>query len=69
MLLLLQFFNYPITTTSRPVLISIGYSGADMANLCREAALGPIRDAAHDIQHIAAEEVSSYNTCSINSNL
>lgn len=38
-------------------LKSGGYSGADMANLCREAALGPIRDAAHDIQHIAAEEV------------
>ena len=31
-----------------------------MANLCREAALGPIRDAAPNIQYISAEEVSLY---------
>ncbi len=28
-----------------------------MTNLCREAALGPIRDAAHDIQNIAVDQV------------
>ena len=36
-----------------------GYSGADMANLCCEAAFGPVREAAETIQHIAADEVYS----------
>ncbi|XP_072042630.1 fidgetin-like protein 1 [Amphiura filiformis] len=35
-----------------------GYSGADMANLCRESALGPIRAIqGTDIQHISADQV------------
>jgi len=34
------------------------YSGADMANLCREAALGPIKSlASADIENITADEV------------
>ena len=28
-----------------------------MASVCREAALGPVREAAENIQHISAEEV------------
>ncbi|XP_052266375.1 fidgetin-like protein 1 isoform X2 [Dreissena polymorpha] len=35
-----------------------GFSGADMATLCREAALGPIRDMSFgDIENIAADQV------------
>lgn len=35
-----------------------GFSGADMATLCREAALGPIRDMSFgDIEHISADQV------------
>ena len=42
------------------VFVFVGYSGSDMVNLCREAALGPIRDAAHNIQHISPDEVWEY---------
>ncbi len=31
-----------------------------MTNLCREAAYGPVREAAGNLQHITAEEVSVY---------
>ncbi len=40
---------------------STGYSGADMANVCREAAYGPVREAAKTIQHISADEVSCHS--------
>jgi xanthine dehydrogenase iron-sulfur cluster and FAD-binding subunit A len=33
-----------------------------MANLCREAAYGPVREAAESIQHIAADEVHVIHT-------
>ena len=38
-----------------------GFSGADMASLCREAAYGPVREMATSIQHISVEEVSELN--------
>ena len=36
-----------------------------MANLCREAALGPIRSIT-DIEHVDAEQVSLFYKCNIN---
>lgn len=38
---------------------SEGYSGSDMSNLCREAALGPIRSISGDIQAITPDQVRS----------
>lgn len=41
-----------------------GYSGADMANLCREAALGPIRCMSlDDIENITADQVRPIAVC------
>ena len=37
-----------------------------MANVCREAAYGPIREAAESIQHIAAEEVGQHTVPCLN---
>jgi fidgetin-like protein 1 len=44
-----------------------GYSGADMANLCREAALGPIRSLSFvDIENITPDEVRQLFLYSLN---
>ena len=37
--------------------VSLGYSGSDMAGLCREAALGPIRSLTTDILSVSADDV------------
>ena len=51
-----QLHNLQDEDVTKIVEKSSGFSGADMANLCREAALGPIRGIA-DIRNINAHEV------------
>lgn len=40
-----------------------GYSGADMSNLCKEAALGPVRDISiDDIETVTLSQVRPINS-------
>lgn len=44
------------------VLYLSGYSGADMSNLCKEAALGPVRDISYDdIETVTLSQVRPIN--------
>lgn len=57
---LLRQQSYVLTDEQLDIICSKtdGFSGADMATLCREAALGPIRDMSFgDIENISADQV------------
>ncbi|CAI5450824.1 unnamed protein product [Caenorhabditis angaria] len=41
--------------------LTMGYSGADMRQLCTEAAMGPIRDVGDDIETIPKDDIRSVN--------
>ena len=49
------------------MFVILGYSGADMRNLCGEAAMGPIRDivngSMYDIETVPIENVILVSVC------